>query len=200
MYKTEYLEPLPIKEITEENKHLAEQLTHKVGQILQFNEQINFLEGRIESFPDSYFEDSWSFDKLANIINAQSLSKESYAISRKSLRTDYKQRDLNSSETFRIILATGEFIDFDSEEVASYVFEILKSMNRITKRELLELKIPQQLYLKNLMNQYRKDKGQIVKNEKAVEELEKQIDDLVYKLYDITYAETRIIEDYLKKF
>jgi hypothetical protein len=50
------------------------------------------------------------------------------------------------------------------------------------------------------MNQYRKDKEQIVKNERAVEELEKQIDDLVYKLYDITYAERRIIEDYLKKF
>jgi hypothetical protein len=38
------------------------------------------------------------------------------------------------------------------------------------------------------------------KNEEALKELEKQIDDLVYKLYDITYVERRIIEDYLKKF
>lgn len=40
----------------------------------------------------------------------------------------------------------------------------------------------------------------MVKNEKAVKELEKQIDDLVYKLYDITYAEGRIIEEYLAEF
>jgi polyhydroxyalkanoate synthesis regulator phasin len=91
-------------------------------------------------------------------------------------------------------------LDFYSEDVASYVFEVLKTMNRITKRQLLELKIPAQPYLKNLINQYRKDKEKIVKNDKTIEELEKQIDDLVYKLYDISYTERRIVEDYLKKF
>jgi len=77
---------------------------------------------------------------------------------------------------------------------------VLKTLNRIAKRELLELKIPAQPHLKSLMDQYRKDKEQIVKNEKAVKELEKQIDDLVYKLYDITHQERRIIEQYLAKF
>jgi type I restriction-modification system DNA methylase subunit/polyhydroxyalkanoate synthesis regulator phasin len=199
-YKVEYLEPLPVKTITDVNRILIDELTNKVEQILHLNYESSRLAQKLREFPSSYFE-NWSFDKLSSIIKRKNLSRESYAISEKLLRTDYKQRDLlDSTETFKIILATGEFIDFDSEEVASYVFEMLKKMNRITRRELLELKIPRQLYLKNLMNQYRKDKEQIVKNEKAVEELEKQIDDLVYKLYDITYAERRIIEDYLKKF
>jgi len=35
---------------------------------------------------------------------------------------------------------------------------------------------------------------------KREKELEKQIDDMVYRLYGITYAERRIIEDYLQKF
>jgi len=48
---------------------------------------------------------------------------------------------------------------------------VLKTLNRITKRELLELKIPAQAHLKSLMDQYRKDKEQIVKNEEAVKEL-----------------------------
>ena len=119
MYKTEYLEPLPIKDVTNENKYFAEQVTQKVGQILQLNEQIHFIEENIKSFPDSYFEDGWSFDKLMNVVKAQCLSRSSYAISEKSLRTDYRQRDLDGSETFRIILAANEFIDFYSEEVAS---------------------------------------------------------------------------------
>jgi len=90
-------------------------------------------------------------------------------------------------------------VDFHSEEAASYVFEVLKTLTRITKRELLELKIPKGEHLKNLISQYRKDKEQIAKNEKAVKELETQIDDLVYKLYGITYKERRIIEGYLTK-
>jgi len=98
------------------------------------------------------------------------------------------------------IFTWSAYVDFNSEEVASYVHEVLKTMNRITKRELLELKIPVQPHLKNLTDQYRKDKEQIVKNEEAVKELEKQIDDLVYKLYNITYTVRRVIEEYLTKF
>jgi hypothetical protein len=199
-YKTTYTEKLPIKlPKTLEERRVSGQITQVVDQILQLNRQLRMIEERIKQFPNSYFNDGWSIDKLMDIVKAQNLTSSSYTVSEKSLRTHYL-KDLESKEVFRINLAPNEYIDFSSEEVASYVFEVLKTMNRITKRELLELKIPAQPYLKNLMNQYRKDKEQIVKNEKAVEGLEKQIDDLVYKLYDITYAERRIIEDYLKKF
>lgn len=201
VYNASYTERFPIKlPKTLEERKKSEQIIQSVDQILRLNKQLKSIEQRIKLFPNSYFNHDWNFDKLINVVKAQALSYSAYTISEKSLRTDYKQRDLDGSETFRIILANNEFIDFYSEEIASYVFEILKNMSRITKRELLELQIPQQPHLKTLLNQYRKDKEQIVKNEKAVEELEKQIDDLVYKLYDITYAERRVIEDYMKKF
>jgi len=199
-YMTQYLERLPIKLITEQNEATTNQIIQNVGQIIKINKEVDITGIKVKQFPNSYFENEWAFDKLANVIRAQSLSRESYAISEKSLRTDYLLRDLDGKETFRIILAPNEYVDFYSDEVASYVFEVLKTMNRITKREFLELKIPSQPHLKRLMNQYRKDKEQIVENEKAVKELEKQIDDLVYKLYDITYPERRIIEEYLAKF
>ena len=200
-YIKHYLKQLPIK-FTEKprEKRIAEEITRNVDRILQLSEQIRLLKRKIESFPDSYLEGDWSFNKLMNVVKTQNLSKPSYIISEKSLRTDYLGRDLNGKEIFRIILVRGEYIDFYSKDNASYVFEVLKTLNRITKRELLGLEIPSQEYSKNLMNQYQKDKKQIVQNEKAVEELEKQIDDLVYKLYDITYKERRIIEDYLAKF
>ena len=134
------------------------------------------------------------------MIKAQSITRESYSLSDKSLRTDYRLRDLDGRETFRIIFSSNEYLDFYSEDVASYVYEVLKTMDRITKRELLEMMIPPQPYLKSVLNHYRKDKEQIIKNEKAVEELEKQIDDLVYKLYNINGVERRIIEEYLKKY
>ena len=200
-YEKQYLDRLPIKlpQIDWE-KRIADEIIKSVDQILQLKEQSYLSKDRLRTFPYSYFEDGWSFDKLTNIAKVH-LSKSSYKISEKTIRTySFKELEYPLREVSRIILATKEHIDFYSEEVASYVFEVLKTMNRITKRELLELKMPTEEHLKNLMNQYRKDKEQIVKNEKEVKELEKQIDDLVYKLYDISYRERRIIEDYLAKF
>jgi hypothetical protein len=50
----------------------------------------------------------------------------------------------------------------------------LRALNRVTKREVLELKIPQQQYLNYLIDRYQKDKEQVVKEQKPIEELEKQ--------------------------
>ena len=199
-YKTTYTEKLPIKlPKTSEERNIAEQIIQGVDQILRLNRQLKSIEERIKQFPNSYFNDGWSFDKLMNVVKAQNLSKPSYTVSERLLKTHYL-KDLERKEIFRISLAPNEYIDFSSEEAASYVFEVLKTLNRITRRELLELKIPAQEHLKILMYQYRKDKEQIVKNEEAIKELEKQINDLVYKLYDIAYKERRIIEECLAKF
>jgi len=199
-YPKSFFDMLPVKlPKAVEKKQTADQISQKARQILQIKKLTHPLETKCGNFPYSFFENDWSFDKLINVVKVQCLSRPSYMVSEKSLKTHYL-KDLESKEVFRINLAPNEYVDFSSEEVASYVFEVLKTMNRVTKRELLELKIPTQPYLKELLNQYRKDKEQIVKNEKAVEELEKQVDDLVYKLYDITYTERRTIEDYLKKF
>jgi type I restriction-modification system DNA methylase subunit len=201
-YKTQYLEQLPIRlPKSDEMNGNSRGIGNLVSHIVQLHEENSAIKERIERFPDSYFEDDWDFDMLSNIIKGQNLSSDSFGISEKSPRTYYKQRDLmNGSETFKLIFGADEFIDFDSEEIASYVLELLKKVDRITKRELFDFKIPRQSHLRHLLGQYRKDKEQITKNKKMIEELEKQIDDLVYRLYEIDYAERRIIENYLKEF
>lgn len=196
-YKPQYLKLIPIKlPQTEKEKEFANRITEKVSQILQLTEQMHSLGDKISNFPHSYFGDNWEFSKLMDMLKTQSLSKPSYAISEKSLQPHYLM-DLEGEEIFRVSLAPNEFVDFTSEEVASYVLQMLRTLSGVTKREFLELRIPQQPYLKNFSNQHRKDKEQIVKNEKAVKELEKQIDDLVYKLHGITHGERRTIEKQL---
>lgn len=200
-YITQYLERLPIRLPTiPAEETISKDVIGNVEEILRLYQQTRFIKGRIQGFPESYFDSSWSFDRLANVTKVH-LSKSSYKISEKTIRTyPFKELKHPFKEVSRIILATKEHIDFYSEEVASYVLEVLKTLKRFTKRELLEMKIPERSHLKNLMLQYQKDKEKIIENEKAVKELEKQIDDLVYKLYDITYAERRIIEEHLAKF
>lgn len=195
-FRTQFLKRLPIKCV---NSALQEPILKQVEKIISLKSELSNLKYRAVHFPNSYLEDSWVFDKLMNQIKAQSLSKPSYTISEKLLKTHYL-KDLDGKEIFRINLAPNEYIDFSSEETASFVLETLKTRNGITKRELFELKVPSKEHLKTVMIRYRKDKERIVKTEEAIEEVEKQIDDLVYKLYDITYAERRIVQDFLRRF
>jgi len=195
-FRTQFLKRLPIK-YTE--SQLLKQIIECVGRIISIKKELLKLGHKIAHFPHSYLRNEWSFEKLINKVKSQNLSKSSYKIPESALKAHYF-RDLSGKETFRINLARNEYIDFSSEEVATYVYEVLKKVKRLTKHELLELKIPQKPQLKNVLNEYRMDKEQIAKNRKVIEELEKQIDNLVYKLYNVTYAERRIIENYLKKY
>lgn len=199
-YKIEYLEPLPIVGIKDTNKTLAEDITRIVNHILQLNDKSNALSQKTKDFPHSYVEENWELNRMSSVIKRQTLSKKLYTITEKSLRTDYKQRDLDGNETFRIILGKGDFVDFSSEEEASYALEALKNTNKATKRELLEIRFPKYPHLELILSQFRKDREEIVENGKTVKKLERQLDEIVYKLYDITYKERRIIEEYLAKF
>lgn len=195
-FRKQFLKRLPIKYA---DTTIPEEIVRKVDRIISLKKETSNLKHKMNQFPNSYLKDNWSFQKLVHSVRTQSLSKSSYVISDKNVRSDYF-RDLGDNEVFRIILRSDEYLDFTSENVASYVFEVLKTYERITKRELLELRIPKEPRLKNLLTQCKEDKKKVAKNKKTVKELEKQIDDLVYKLYDITYKERKIIEEYLAKF
>ncbi|RLI41835.1 hypothetical protein DRO69_11115, partial [Candidatus Bathyarchaeota archaeon] len=158
-FRTQFLKRLPIKYA---NGKMQEQLIKQVEKLISFKQEQMKLQCKIANFPNTYFETGCPFEKLVNQIKIQNLSKFSYKISERTLTSHYFS-DLYGKETFRISLASNEYVDFSFEEVASYVLEVLNTMNRITNRELLEMKIPAQPHLKNLLSRYRKDKEQITK-------------------------------------
>lgn len=197
-YKTQYLSRLPIKGLFPENKVFIERIVSLVDELLTLNRNINSTERKLEGFPQSYVESDWASDRLIDLVKGHSLTRDTYIISPNSLRTDYKQSDLDGTETFRVILATEEQIHFSREDAATYVLEILKKTKIITKRELLELRIPQKPHLKLLLNQRRNDVEQIARDKKKIAEIDRRVDDLVYELYDINYSERKVIENQLK--
>jgi hypothetical protein len=194
------LKSIPLKlSHNESEKHVASRVTTLARQASTLSEQRQNLEKKIETFPESYFEDGIKHDKLANIIKAQSISRDSYGLSDKYPRTDYLTKDLDGNETFRVILAMGEYLDFGSEEPASYLLEVLRKSDRITRRELFDISVPQQPYLKTILGRHQKDKALVADIEKTVRDSEKQMDDLVYSLCELNRREVRIIENYLKR-
>jgi hypothetical protein len=201
-YDKQFLGQLPVRlPSNSKEEKICKEIATFVKRILGLNEALSRNEEKIQEFPYSYLDAAnWSFDKLANLSKAINLSETSYGISSKSLRTDYLLRDLDGKETFRVILSTNEYVDFSSEETASYVLEVLKTMKRVTRGEILDLRIPQKPHLKELFGSHRRDVAQLEKDKHAIAELERRIDELVFSLYDMNYTEQRIIEDYLNRF
>lgn len=116
-YFREYLEPLPIKEITKENVPLANEIVHNVDQILQFNKQLTDLERKIKKFPESYF----SGEKLVNAAERCELTKEKY--NTKSLALEPVKKA--GKELYKLALTKEDCILFSSRAVAECVLEQL---------------------------------------------------------------------------
>ena len=191
-----HLERIPIRlPKSDREKKLFEELSQEADGAHQISRQKWLTEEKIKSFPKSYLKDNMSFDELVNVVIAQNISKPSYNISDSTLRSQY-MRDPYGKEVFRILLGTNEYLDFRSEELATYVFRTLEKATRVTKRELLEMKIPHS-DLKRILQEYEADKALVIQNEREIKQLEKRINNLVYELYDTPLGERRTIEKYL---
>jgi len=197
-YRKQYLEKIPIVEMTNENENATKKISQTVDRIVNLKTENYSVKLKINAFPISYVKEEWESQKLVDLAVTH-LSRKSYTFSKKHMRTDFL-RNLDGKEVFRITLATNEFIDFYTDVFASYVLELLKMKKTVTRRELLELKLPPQSHLGNLMREYSRDTQQVIKNNKEVTKFEKQIDDLTYNLYGLSYKERGIVEKYLEKF
>jgi len=75
-FSKDVLKSLPTKlPRTGIEKEIALKITDLVNRILDVNKQNYSLTEKVERFPTSYFEDNWSFDKIANVVKTQSISR-----------------------------------------------------------------------------------------------------------------------------
>ena len=195
-YKT-YLEQIPIKEVSPDNKTLADKIIEKANEIQLAYRQIKNLKKKIRGFPNSYFTGKEEFKILRDLVSRKELSKNFFMPSKK-LTTSY-YRDLQGNDVYRISLDKDNYVEFHLQDVASYVFEALKVKNAITSQELIKLEIPlpekTKLFLSSLLN----DRNLLKRLHEKIKEIDREIDSTVYELYGITYKERFLIENYLKR-
>ena len=198
-YNTQYLEQLPIKlPQTEKEKVIASKIVGLTNQIVRSIKKLGMLKNRVDTFPNSYFKGDEKFEILVNIAGIN-LSKKSYKISEKSLRTD-RFTDIHDKETFRVIITIGEYIDMFSKYEQLYVYEWLRTKigEIVTRDELIRLNIPSER-LKEILDELESDKRRIELIKKKINDFEIQIDNLVYELYGVV-GERDTIEQYLARF
>jgi len=199
-YNTQYLEQLPIKlPQTEKEKVIASKIVGLTNQVVRSIKELGMLKNRVDTLPNSYFKGDEKFEILANIAGIN-LSKKSYKIFEKSLRTE-RLTDVYDKENFRIIITMGEYIDLFSKYEQLYVYEWLRTKigEIVTRDELIRLNIPSER-LKEILDELESDKKHIEHIKKTINDIEMQIDNLVYELYDITEEERWTIEQYLARY
>lgn len=187
-YNESYLKRLPIKlPETPEEKELASQIVEKVDLILEKAK----LEQKVQKFPDEYIKEyrerGEEFDLITITFNS----------GHKEIKPIVKE---NSEEGgYNIIIKKEKPIFVDSEIKAEFVKSALKG-KKVGKNEKIQLLLPKSDFItKEIIEEWKKDKKKI-KEEPTISTLENEINELVYRLYNLNDEDKKIIEEFLSKF
>jgi hypothetical protein len=188
-YRKQFLKHLPIKlPRTSKEQKITDEITSLVEEILTLSK----IEQRIQNFPESYFEEIK--DEIDGYILLKWQAKRSYEELKPVLEPKI-------TEGSRIVLGKNDFIDvkeIDSDLKEEYVIKTLKG-RKARKYEEFRIKIPRSdAMVKKILDMYEKDKERM--REKSIRELEKEINERVYKLYGLNEEDKKVIEEFLEKF
>ncbi|MDP2754193.1 MAG: TaqI-like C-terminal specificity domain-containing protein, partial [Nitrospirota bacterium] len=192
-YGRRFIEKLPIyipKSPSEEA--LASSIVTKVDRILTLMRRAGELEAQVANFPENTGGDT----SLLNLAEEQNLNKDSYNPG--ALRIE-KSRSLEG-DFYRLSLTKNDFITFESRYLAEYLQKLMSKKERITKVELLSLKLPAKEEIEKQMREHGDKLNETEKIKNEVGELEAQIDEIVYKLYGLSEEDIAIIKEYLETY
>ncbi len=180
-YKKQYLDKIPLV-LDDEEKTIK--IKKRVNKILN---QKN-LENKISHFPKNYFG---SKEKKRKRIVSES---EHTSI------TPYIQETHN--EMFGVVIDNRKKenpILVDSEEKAEFVKKTLED-DSVKKDEEIEVLVPKSNSdVKQILEKYEEDKEKL-EEMPSIEELEEDINEIVYELYGLEEKDIEVIEEFLEKF
>jgi len=187
MYDTQYLEQLPIKlPRTDKEKHIADQIVKKVATLLQRSAPERLIKGFPSTYLPKYRSKSVEFDEVKCTFNA-----------------DHGRLEPSLSGTvvkgYVVYPARGEDpIWVETEEKARYLMLALKGKS-VKQGVTIKVLIPRNNSLvQNILKRFEDTIKEIESVD--IEQLEKEIDELVYQLYGLNEQDIKIVEKFLEKF
>lgn len=194
-YITQYLNNLPIRLPRDKHEEQAgKQIVQNVKEILFSNKQLSELEEKIAKFPELYFSVNKVTRDLAERAVHIPSPKDAYTIKSPTVEA------LPEKGLYRLWINKQDYIDFDHQNMAEYVRQCLQKKDKIRRDEMLKLKVPIGEHLEKITLEFNKDRRRTEEIKKKIQKLEKEIDELVYGLYDLNNEDTKIIEEFLGRF
>ena len=188
-YRTQYVEQLPC--ITNAESRLRKELEETISNITEIID----IGTRIDRFPEAYLE---QYDGSLAYINYE------WQTRRYPVNADIQEK---ANERFAVTAGRSDEItaplmdkgDRNERKLrAKYVHAAVDGRN-MKKGEEQTIPIPDtQGGVEQLMKALRADQQTV--EETSIEELEAEIDQTVYEMFDLTEEDQEVIEDYLKVF
>ena len=180
-YTTNYLKHLPI---SWEGNEPVSVIRESVEQIVSIID----LSNKTDRFPEAY---------LGEVDGELEYIDYEWQTRRYPVNADYEKED----GVWRITAGRSDEIKdprIDSEARAKYVYEAVDG-RKVKSGESTTIPIPQrERDVEALLDSLREDRETVESTD--IEELEKEIDEAVYELFDLDEEEQEVIEDYLEVF
>ncbi len=177
-YKTQYIESIPLPKSTSNIEQIVQQLI-----------EAESLQRKVNDFPETYL------DSVSGEV--EYLTYE-WQTNRRPVDASVQERTdgLYAIEAGRTDRITGPQID--GQERAQYVYEAVDG-EKVESGEEMSIPIPRRDDdVTALLAELRKDEQAV--SETDINELEAEIDQEVYDLFDLSKEEREVIEDYLEVF
>jgi hypothetical protein len=149
------------------------------------------LDQKIKNFPNEYIQEYRSMGEEFDSINI------SFNSNHKAIEPVI-EKDVNG-RGYNIVIGKKEKPVFvESEIKADYVVTALKGKNAKKDEKKLILIPKSDAIVEEILKKLENDKAKT--ESPSVVELEKEINELVYKLYELDEKDVKVIEDFLRRF
>ncbi|QRV16007.1 N-6 DNA methylase [Haloterrigena salifodinae] len=193
-YGRNFLEPHPL---TTPDSDLKEDIIAIAESIKERNDEIAEL-GYKTSDIQNYLPDYECDTTLLDIADSMDLDDDDYR--QDPIRTNEKMNVQTTDEVYQVVMKRGHYIDFDSEEVRDFIYQLLKSQDRrLNRTEVLNMSVPSKEGILALMDEYASDKERIQELEEESDEKQAELDEMIlYDVYDLSEDDKAVMEDYLE--
>lgn len=193
MYNQRFLKPLPLKSPKEGEK----QKVSKYGKdMLELVEKLTDLKYKISDVRNYLIE----FDRESTILDlADSIDLDDDDYRQDPIRINNKI-EVSSNTIYQVVMKRGHTLDFEDRSVRDFVYKLLKAQDkRLGRMETLNIYVPTRDDVLTLMDEYESDEVRIGELEAKVEELQKELDDLIlHDVYDLDDEDVAVVDEFLE--
>lgn len=193
-YNKRYLEPHPIVLPEDVPVDTVEEYGEMIQSARSERTELEYKTSDVRNYLSHYDRDSSVLD-LAQSIN---LDGDDYR--QGPIRKNAKMDVESAEEVYQVVMKQNHELDFNSELVRDFVFELLTAQNRrLARSDILGMETPTRDEVVDLMKEYRSDEEKIEELKDDFEQYREELDEVILReVYGLNESDEEVVDDFLK--
>lgn len=193
-YGQTFLEPHPL---TVPDENLKEDIISIANSIKERNDIISELAYKISDV-QNYLPEYEQNRAIFDIASSIELDDDDYR--QDPIRTNDKMDVETAEHVYQLVMKRGHYIEFDSEDVRDFVFQLLTAQERrLTRKEILNMSVPSKEDIEDLMSEHKDNIFRIEGLERESMDEQAELDEIILEdVYGLSQEDKQIIDEYLE--